>query len=77
MGFHWFLIKFFVFISALSFRLERDTGDEAVEAMRNLVLMIASLSMCGQTELKPSPASMGSLFQMLGFTLPQPSASGN
>lgn len=33
--------------------------------------------MCGHTELKPSQASMGSLFQMLGFTLPQPSNRGN
>jgi hypothetical protein len=44
--------------------------------MRNLVLMVASLAMCGQTELRPSQASMGSLFQMLGFTLPQPSGRG-
>lgn len=38
--------------------------------------MLASLTMCGHTELKPSQASMGSLFQMLGFTLPQPSNRG-
>lgn len=44
--------------------------------MRNLVLMIASLSMCGQNELKPNQASMGTLFQMLGFSLPQPSGRG-
>lgn len=39
--------------------------------------MLVPLTMCGHTELKPSQASMGSLFQMLGFTLPQPSNRGN
>ena len=38
--------------------------------------MLASLTMCGHAELKPSTASMGSLFQMLNFTLPQPSNRG-
>lgn len=57
-------------------RLEQDGRAEAQDAIRNLVLMLASLTMCGHTELKPSQASMGSLFQMLGFTLPQPSNRG-
>jgi len=57
--------------------LEQDGRAEAQDAIRNLVLMLASLTMCGHTELKPSQASMGSLFQMLGFTLPQPSNRGN
>lgn len=57
-------------------RLEQDSRAEAQDAIRNLVLMLASLTMCGHTELKPSQASMGSLFQMLGFTLPQPSNRG-
>lgn len=38
--------------------------------------MLASLTMCGHIELKPTQASMGSLFQMLGFSLPQPSNRG-
>lgn len=58
-------------------RLEQDSRAEAQDAIRNLVLMLASLTMCGHTELKPSQASMGSLFQMLGFILPQPSNRGN
>lgn len=58
------------------FRLEQDKSAEAAEAIRNLVLMVASLSMCGYTELRPSPASMGSLFQIMGFTMPQPSGRG-
>ncbi|XP_051170147.1 WD repeat and FYVE domain-containing protein 3 [Leptopilina boulardi] len=57
-------------------RLEQDNRAEAQDAIRNLVLMLASLTMCGHTELKPSQASMGSLFQMFGFTLPQPSNRG-
>lgn len=57
-------------------RLEQDSRAEAQDAIRNLVLMLASLTMCGHTELKPSQASMGSLFQMLGFALPQPSNRG-
>ncbi|KAF7990932.1 hypothetical protein HCN44_000737 [Aphidius gifuensis] len=59
-----------------SSRLEQDDKIEAQDAIRNLVLMLASLTMCGHTELKPSQASMGSLFQILGFTLPQPSNRG-
>lgn len=57
-------------------RLEQNKSGESSEAIRNLVLMIASLSMCGYTELRPSPASVSSLFQMLGFTLPQPQGRG-
>lgn len=57
-------------------RLEQDKSSEAGEAIRNLVLMVASLCMCGYTELRPSPASNGSLFKMMGFTLPQPQGRG-
>lgn len=38
--------------------------------------MVTSLCMCGYIELKPSQASTGSLFQMQGFSLPQPSGRG-
>ncbi|KAL1139731.1 hypothetical protein AAG570_006709 [Ranatra chinensis] len=66
----------YTFLSDFLLKLENDKSAEATEATRNLVLMVVSLSMCGQTELRPSQASMGSLFQMLGFTLPQPSGRG-
>lgn len=59
-----------------TFRLENDNSNEAQESIRNLVLMITSLCMCGYIELKPSQASTGSLFQMQGFVLPQPSGRG-
>jgi hypothetical protein len=57
-------------------RLEQDSSAESQEAIRNLVLMVASLTMCGYKQLRPSQASMGSLFQMLGFALPEPSGRG-
>ncbi|XP_067008592.2 WD repeat and FYVE domain-containing protein 3 [Anabrus simplex] len=66
----------YMFLSEFLLKLEHDTSAEAQEAIRNLVLMIASLAMCGYIELRPSQASMGSLFQMLGFTVPQPSGRG-
>lgn len=57
-------------------RLENDSTNEAQESVRNSVLMVTSLCMCGYIELKPSQASTGSLFQMQGFVLPQPSGRG-
>ncbi|XP_044743172.1 WD repeat and FYVE domain-containing protein 3 isoform X2 [Chrysoperla carnea] len=68
----------YVFLSDFLLKLEqaRETSPEAQEAIRNLVLMITSLCTCGYLELRPSQASTGSLFQLAGFTLPQPSGRG-
>lgn len=44
--------------------------------MRNLVLIIASLSMSGYNELKPNQDQTDSMFQLLGFTFPQPMGRG-
>lgn len=66
----------YLFLSDFLLRLETENSKEAHEAVRNLVLMITSLCMCGYIELKPSQASSGSLFQMPGFVLPQPSGRG-
>lgn len=68
----------YVFLSEFLLKLdqEREKSSEAQEAIRNLILMVTSLCMCGYMELKPSQASMGSLFQLQGFTLPQPSGRG-
>ena len=56
-------------------RKESSTTTEASEAMRNLVLLVASLSFLGHTEL-PSSTVMDvasiSLFQLNSFELPQP-----
>lgn len=64
------------FLNPIDFRLESEKSNEAQESIRNLVLMVTSLCMCGYIELKPSQASTGSLFQMQGFILPQPSGRG-
>ncbi|KAJ8919114.1 hypothetical protein NQ315_012099 [Exocentrus adspersus] len=64
------------FLSDFLLKLENDKSSEAQESIRNLVLMVTSLCMCGYIELKPSQASTGSLFQMQGFILPQPSGRG-
>lgn len=57
-------------------RMETDQTEEAIQALRNLVLLVGSLTTCGYIELKPSPNSAGSLFQMPGFTVPQPAGKG-
>ncbi|XP_060523655.1 WD repeat and FYVE domain-containing protein 3 [Cylas formicarius] len=66
----------YVFLSDFLLKLENEKSSESQESVRNLVLMITSLCMCGYIELKPSQASTGSLFQMQGFILPQPSGRG-
>ncbi|KAB0793199.1 hypothetical protein PPYR_12819 [Photinus pyralis] len=66
----------YLFLSEFLLKLESERSNEAQESVRNLVLMVTSLCMCGYIELKPSQASTGSLFQMQGFTLPQPSGRG-
>ncbi|XP_074647224.1 WD repeat and FYVE domain-containing protein 3-like [Tubulanus polymorphus] len=66
----------YIFLSEFLLRLEQDTSEEAKQALRNLVLLVGSLTTCGFIELKPSSASTGSLFQLPGFVLPQPSGKG-
>ena len=61
----------------LYIRLELDTCEEAVQALRNLLLLVGSLTTCGYTEIKPSTASSGSIYQIPGFALPQPAGKGN
>ncbi|CAN7990250.1 unnamed protein product, partial [Ixodes pacificus] len=63
----------YVFLSEFLLRLEQNSSQEACEALRNLAVLMTSLTTCGYFELKPSQASTGSLFQIPGFTLPQPS----
>ncbi|XP_048248442.1 WD repeat and FYVE domain-containing protein 3-like isoform X1 [Haliotis rufescens] len=62
----------YVYLSEFLLRLEQDPAEESQQALRNLVLLVGSLTTCGYLELKPSQASSGSLFQMPGFITPQP-----
>ncbi|KAK7077189.1 WD repeat and FYVE domain-containing protein 3 [Halocaridina rubra] len=64
------------YLAEFLLRLEGNTVDESREALRNLVLLVSSLSYCGYIELKPSSASIGSLFHLPGFALPVPSGRG-
>ena len=57
--------------------MEQDESEESIQALRNLVLLVGSLTTCGFIELKPSTTSSGSLFQMPGFTVPHPTGKGN
>lgn len=66
----------YLFLSDFLLKLENEKSPDAQESIRNLVLMVTSLCMCGFMELKPSQASTSSLFQMQGFSLPQPSGRG-
>ena len=68
------LIIFFLF--SLPLRMELNAAEEAIQALRNLVLLVGSLTTCGYIELKPGTASSGSLFQMPGFFVPQPTGKG-
>ncbi|XP_014681660.1 PREDICTED: WD repeat and FYVE domain-containing protein 3-like isoform X2 [Priapulus caudatus] len=66
----------YIFLSEFLLRLEQDRKQETADALRNLVLLVSSLSLCGYVELRPTQASTGSLYQMPGFSLPQPSGNG-
>lgn len=57
-------------------RLERDDGEESQQALRNLVLLMGTLTTSGYSEIKPSQACSGSLFKMPGFSVPQPVGKG-
>jgi hypothetical protein len=60
-------------------RLEQTSSEnESNEATRNLVLLVASLSFCGHTELKQSTNSSSStLYELDSFIKPQPENKGS
>ena len=66
------------FIFLIYSRLEQTSQSEWSETARNLVLLIASLSFCGFTEMKPSSSTSPStfLFQMENFQMPEPENKG-
>jgi len=55
--------------------MEKTDSEESLQALRNLVLLVGSLSTCGFVEIKPN-SKADSLYQMPGFTVPQPSGTG-
>jgi len=55
--------------------MEKTDSEESIQALRNLVLLVGSLSTCGYVELKPN-SKADCLYQMPGFTVPQPSGGG-
>ncbi|XP_059163899.1 WD repeat and FYVE domain-containing protein 3-like isoform X2 [Physella acuta] len=66
----------YVFLSEFLLKLELDLAEESIQALRNLVLLVGSLTTCGFSEMKPSYSNTGSLFQMPGFIIPSPSGKG-
>lgn len=56
--------------------MEKESSEDAVQALRNLVLMIASLTTCGYIDIKPNVAAIGSPFNIPGFSVPQPQGKG-
>ena len=57
--------------------MEQDETEESIQALRNLVLLVGSLTTCGFIELKPGAAAVnGSLFKLPGFSVPQPTGRG-
>ncbi|XP_030377443.1 WD repeat and FYVE domain-containing protein 3 [Scaptodrosophila lebanonensis] len=66
----------YVFLSdfLLKFDTTRSHSLEIQAAIRNLVLMISSLCMCGFYELRPPPAQFNTVFKMQNFQLPQASS---
>ncbi len=55
---------------------EKNRSTETQAAIRNLVLMIASLCMCGYQEIRLNYNPTGTLFQMQGFQMPQTTSRG-
>jgi hypothetical protein len=62
----------YIFLSEFLVKMESRVGDESREAIRNLVLLVASLTFCGHTEIK-MPQSLGSasLYQLDSFEQPE------
>ncbi len=53
-----------------------ETESESSEAIRNLVLLVASLSFCGHTELKVDFLS-STIYELDSFKLPEPENRGS
>ncbi|XP_071507653.1 WD repeat and FYVE domain-containing protein 3-like [Diadema antillarum] len=67
----------YMFLTDFVLRLEAMDTEESLHSLRNLVLLISSLTSCGFQELRPSSIVYEAPFQQPGFTLPQPTGKGN
>ena len=70
----------YVFLSEFLLKLEQDDQPEASEAIRNLVLLVASLTFCGHTELPMTSvhtSGQSSLYQLPDFEMPAPENRGS
>lgn len=65
----------YVFLYDYLLYLEKKEGDEAREALRNVVLLVQSLTMCGFLDLVPALTD-GGPFQDEGFEVPHPTGNG-
>uniref|UniRef100_T1GN58 Alfy-like armadillo-like repeat domain-containing protein n=1 Tax=Megaselia scalaris TaxID=36166 RepID=T1GN58_MEGSC len=63
----------YLFLTEFLLKLENEKTRtiEVQAAIRNLVLMISSLCMCGYTELRPSHPQSNAVFKMQNFQMPQ------
>ncbi len=66
----------YIYLLLCIYRLEVMTDDESIHSLRNLVLLISSLTTCGYQELRPNSIVYEAPFQVPGFTLPAPSGTG-
>ena len=65
-------------VFSLNFSMNIDEDEETREAMRNLVLLVASLTFCGHIQLKMSSvATSTSLYQLESFEIPEPQNKGS
>ncbi len=68
----------YIFLSEFLLRIDSTTDEESKEALRNLVLLIASLTFCGHADLKmPSSIVSAALYQLDSFEQPEPVNRGS
>eukprot|EP00094_Tigriopus_californicus_P005213 TCALIF_05026-PB protein Name:"Similar to WDFY3 WD repeat and FYVE domain-containing protein 3 (Homo sapiens)" AED:0.04 eAED:0.04 QI:7/0.93/0.68/1/1/1/16/134/3650 len=68
----------YVFLSEFLLKLDQCSESDTTDAVRNLVLLVASLSFCGHTELTLNPiAANASLYELESFQMPEPDNKGS
>eukprot|EP00095_Tigriopus_kingsejongensis_P009945 maker-scaffold981_size73921-snap-gene-0.19 protein:Tk09945 transcript:maker-scaffold981_size73921-snap-gene-0.19-mRNA-1 annotation:"low quality protein: wd repeat and fyve domain-containing protein 3" len=68
----------YVFLSEFLLKLEQGPEADTSDAIRNLVLLVASLSFCGHTDLQINAvAANASLYELDSFKMPEPENKGS